>query len=234
MASKLVTFIALVCVFGAALLSWKPFLASSPTLQTGTSTTAPTPTVSGFKEAMTTYFFVGEPSDASNDFIPNNVSYWDEAWQEHYGGVDSPDCRSGYFPCGFTPKENPFYVALAYAEFNEQGNLKASAKMVPWYKPGVTSLLKNHWVEVRHKGKSCFGQWEDVGPNGEDDFAYVFGKASTPVNTFGERAGLDVSPAMWKCLGMDDNATTSWRFVDDTAVPSGPWKEVVTSSESTW
>jgi len=31
----------------------------------------------GFKSTMTTLFWVGEPSDADNDFIPNDVSYWD-------------------------------------------------------------------------------------------------------------------------------------------------------------
>jgi hypothetical protein len=189
---------------------------------------------SAFKATETTYFFVGEPSDASNDFIPNDVSYWDDAWQKHFGGADSDQCREGYNPCGFTPKENPFYVALPYAEFDASGALKESAKTIPWYQPGLSPLLKNHWVEVRYNSHTCYGQWEDVGPNGEDDFAYVFGSAKYPVNTFGERAGLDVSPAMFSCLGLTDNATTSWRFVDPTDVPSGPWKSVVTSSPISW
>jgi hypothetical protein len=31
-----------------------------------------------FKSTMTTLFRVGEPSDADNAFIPNDVSYWDK------------------------------------------------------------------------------------------------------------------------------------------------------------
>jgi hypothetical protein len=38
-----------------------------------------------FKSTMTTLFWVGEPSDADNAFIPNNASYWDKDWQRHYG-----------------------------------------------------------------------------------------------------------------------------------------------------
>ena len=185
---------------------------------------------SDFKSTMTTYFFVGEPADASNAHIPNDASFWDDAWLKHFGGVDDPLARCGFSPCRFTPLENPFYVALPYAEFDAEGTLKDSAKRVPWYRPGAAPLLKNQWVEIVHDGHVCYGQWEDVGPNGEDDFAYVFGSSAIPSNTFGERAGLDVSPALWKCLGMTDNDITSWRFVGASAVPSGPWKDTVTSS----
>lgn len=187
-----------------------------------------------FKSAMTTLFFAGEPADASNANIPNDVSYWDDAWQKNFGGADLPGNRCGYLPCAFHPLENPFYVALPYAEFDYLGRLKESAKRVPWYKDGVSPLLKNHWVKVVHDGHICFAQWEDVGPNGEDDFAYVFGSSIAPANTFDERAGLDVSPALWKCLGMTDNDITSWRFVDASEVPDGPWKETVTSSGINW
>ena len=31
-----------------------------------------------FKSAMTTLFWVGEPSNAENNFIPNHESYWDK------------------------------------------------------------------------------------------------------------------------------------------------------------
>jgi hypothetical protein len=70
-----------------------------------------------FKAAMTTLFWVGEPSDAENNFIPNHESYWDHDWQASYGGVDDPEHRNNYWPAGFRPKENPFYVALPYGEF---------------------------------------------------------------------------------------------------------------------
>ena len=189
-------------------------------------------TILPFKMTMTTVFWVGEPSDADNDYISNIASYWDEHWMSHYGGLDDPRCRTSYRPCTFIPKENPFYVALPYGEYDDRG-LKASAKKVPWFGRDALPLLKNRWVAVRYGGKTCYGQWEDVGPNNEDDFAYVFGPAF-PSNTFGERAGLDISPALWNCLGLLDNATTSWAFVEPTEVPDGPWKDIVTISGTSW
>lgn len=182
---------------------------------------------------MTTLFWVGEAADADNAYITNTESYWDEKWQEHFGGVDSPNCRSGYLPCAFTPKENPFYFALPYAEYDANGSVKDTSKKIPWFGKDDLPLLKNRWIRVSHAGVTCYGQWEDVGPNGEDDFAYVFGKAK-PINTFGERAGLDVSPALWKCLQMSDNDETTWEFVDADLVPAGPWKDTVTTSGISW
>jgi len=115
-------------------------------------------------------------------------------------------------PAGFTPKENPFYVALPYGEFEEDNSLKHAARSVPWYRPGVSPLLKNRWVEIRRGEQSCFAQWEDVGPCNEDDFDYVFGEAATPLNSFDAKAGLDVSPAVWHHLGMTDNGITLIKY----------------------
>lgn len=189
--------------------------------------------LSPWKKVMTTYFYVGEPADADNAFITNTASYWDEKWQQHFGGVDTPGCRNGYRPCAFTPKENPFYFALPYAEYDPAGNLKSSVTKIPWYKKDSLQLLKNRWIAVRHGETTCYGQWEDVGPNGEDDFAYVF-DSKEPVNTFGAHAGLDVSPALWKCLQMKDNDQTEWAFIDASDVPAGPWKDIVTTSGTSW
>jgi hypothetical protein len=58
----------------------------------------------------------------------------------------------------------------------------------------------------------------------------VFGSAKLPQNTFDAKAGLDVSPAVWQYLRMDDNAETAWRFVEAGDVPPGPWTEIVTTS----
>jgi hypothetical protein len=186
---------------------------------------------------MTTEFWVGEGATSDNDYIANSQSYWDEKWQEHYGGVDSPDSRCGYAPCAFVPKENPFYFALPYGEFDMQtGMLKPSALKIPWYKAqsdSTQSILKNRWIEIVHNGKTCYAQWEDVGPYLEDDYSYVFG-SSPPHNTYDVKAGLDLSPATWDCLGMSDNDITSWKFVDYSQVPDGPWKKTVTTSEITW
>ncbi len=217
--------------------------ATSTATSTPTAVSTSTPRIapqSPFKSTMTTYFYAGEPADAANAFIRNDQSYWDEQWEAHFGGIDTPESRCGYYPCGFTPKENPFYFALPYAEFDANGDLKASAKTIPWFASTPTAnvdkglLLKNHWIEIKHGTHTCFAQWEDVGPNNEDDFAYVFGSSPTPTNTFGEKAGLDISPATLACLGMTDNDITSWRFVDASSVPAGPWKAIVTSSGSTW
>jgi hypothetical protein len=183
-----------------------------------------------FKHTVTTLFWVGEEAGEENAFIPNDQSYWDQNWLDHYGGVDDPARRSGYRPVGFKPKENPFYFALPYGEFTSDGNLKNRAREIPWFSDGASPLLKNRWIEVVLKGRSCFAQWQDVGPCGEDDFGYVFGNTAKPLNSFDARAGLDVSPAVWHYLGMDDNRATSWRFVDADDVPSGPWTEIVTIS----
>lgn len=174
--------------------------------------------VSRYKHVVTTLFWVGEEADASNDFIANDRSYWDAQWEER------------------APKENPYYVALPYGEFTQEAGatvLKESAWRVPWFGKDEKPLLKNRWVEVVYEGRRCYGQWEDVGPSESDDFAYVFGDAA-PKNTFGARAGLDVSPALFECLGLRDNAVTGWRFVDEEEVPEGPWKRVITTSPLDW
>jgi hypothetical protein len=35
-------------------------------------------------------------------------------------------------------------------------------------------------------------------------------------------------------LGLQDIDTTSWQFVNETDVPDGPWKNVVTTSQTYW
>ena len=102
------------------------------------------------------------------------------------------------------PRENPFYFALPYGEFTPAGKLKRRARDIPWFTDGVSPLLKNHWIEIVLRGRSCFAQWQDVGPCGENDFGFVFGNSAKPRNTFDARAGLDVSPAVWHYLGMDE------------------------------
>ena len=80
---------------------------------------------------------------------------------------------------------------------------------------------ERHQDEVNRGDRTCYAQWEDVGPLEVDDFAFVFGNAKLPRNTFDAKAGLDVSPAVWRYLGMDNNAETAWRFVDAEHVPRG-------------
>jgi hypothetical protein len=184
--------------------------------------------MSAFKKTTTTVFWVGEGATAENGYIDNYGSYWDAAWMNHFGGVDSPEKRKGFLPAGFTPKQNPFYVALPFAEVDHEGNLKEAAKQIPGFGTAQEPLTKNRWVEIRYRGKSCYAQWQDVGPYEENDFDWVFGPAKKPKNQFGLKAGLDVSPAAAQYLGIADSARTEWRFVDAADVPEGPWKRIVT------
>lgn len=94
------------------------------------------------------------------------------------------------------------------------------------------------WVNLRNpaNGKTCRALVLDVGPWNTDDDAYVFQPATmfTPhrigVNRGGIRpqvetsptdktgrhdnnAGIDLGEAVWRALGMTDNADISWDFV---------------------
>lgn len=189
-----------------------------------------TPPESGWKRGVATVFWVGEGEDADNGYISNVPSAWDEQWMTHYGGVDAEDNRCGFQPCAFEPKENPFYVALPYNDLDDNGNRKANASRIPWNDPNAdSSVLKNRWIEVRVHGTSCFGQWEDVGPFEEDDVEYVFGSAKTPKNRFGEKAGIDLSPALAQCLGVDGSDDVEWRHMERGQVPAGDWTKIITT-----
>jgi hypothetical protein len=96
----------------------------------------------------------------------------------------------------------------------------------------------------------AFGQVEDVGPSQYrsnkqvSDPSYVFGPVGQdparpitvkPKNTFGERAGIDLSPRLARYLriGADSSGVVRWRFwgsPNAATVPRGPWKKVVTTS----
>jgi len=190
------------------------------------------------KDISTTYFWAGEEADADNKNISNLPSAWDDQWVKHFGGVDDPKKRNGFLPSSFTPKENPFYFALPYNDFDSNGNEKGNAyTLASWTngkKPSANvSVCKNQWIKITKSGKSVYAQWEDVGPFGEDDTAYVFGKAA-PSSKENDHAGLDVSPAVHDFLGLGDMNRTDWQFVDASQVPDGPWKNIVTTSQIFW
>lgn len=193
------------------------------------------------KNISVTFFWAGEEAGADNHDISNLPSAWDEEWVRHFGGVDDPRKRTAdYFPAKFMPKENPFYFALPYNDFDGNGKRKKEvASLVPWVKTvsaatkGETSILKNQWIRIMKGEKAAYAQWEDVGPFKEDDAAYVFG-AAQPASKTNKRAGLDVSPAVHDVLGLSDVDTVDWQFVDEKDVPSGPWKKVVTTSQVYW
>jgi hypothetical protein len=186
----------------------------------------------------TTTFWIGEESGPDNSYISNVQSAWDESWGTHFGGADDPNNRNGYFPAGFTPKENPFYFALPYNDLSSNGNRKGNVQsVIPWASekswPGNESMCKNRWIKIINGSKVAYAQWEDVGPLGEDDSAYVFGTAS-PASSNNDHAGLDVSPGVSDYLGLDGMNSCSWQFVDAKDVPDGPWKQIVTTSNISW
>lgn len=181
---------------------------------------------------ISTVFWVGEPADASNANISNAESAWDGNWQTHFGGFDDPDHRNGYNPAGFTPSENPFYFALPYNDLDENGNRKASASNCPNVGASV-SWCKNGWIKIAKGSKTAYAQWQDVGPLQEDDTNYVFG-TSAPKNTWGAKAGVDVSPAVRDYLGLGDVDRVTWSFIGASSVPAGPWKTIVTTSPGGW
>ncbi len=185
-----------------------------------------------------TVFWIGEEASGENGWIANDDSAWDELWLEHYGGVDDPVNRSGYFPAGFVPGENPFYVALPYNDLDENGNRKPdAAQHVYWLKGNnkttMASVLKDRWVKITKDGHSAYAQWEDVGPFGEDDWPYVFGN-SAPANKLNQSAGIDVSPATRDYLNLSDIDKIDWQFVDFEAVEPGPWLFRVNMAGQDW
>jgi hypothetical protein len=186
---------------------------------------------------VSTIFWIGEEAGEDNGFIPNDDSAWDDQWVEHYGGVDDPARRSGFFPADFTPMENPFYCALPFNDFKNGKRKRWACKLIPW--AGTKewaedeSLCKNRWVMIVKDGNAAYAQWEDVGPFLENDRLYVFG-SRRPGNKRKGGSGIDVSPAVAAYLGLSDLDTVDWRFVDAGEVPDGPWKLVVTESRIFW
>jgi hypothetical protein len=182
---------------------------------------------------ISTVFWVGEGATADNSYIPNKASAWDEKWLDNFGGVDDPKKRNGFMPASFTPKENPFYIALPYSDFTDNGDRKSSAGVCPQAASKSSySWCKNSWVAIRKNGNIAYGQWEDVGPYEEDDLAYVFG-AAQPKNTRGDKSGVDISPAIRDFLGLDDVDKVDWGLVPAQVVPDGPWKRIITTTPGT-
>lgn len=201
---------------------------------------------------MATTFWVGEFFEPG----PNGsqeISTYDDNWLANYGGCDGVVVRgsceterrtadNGYFPRNMTPKQNPFYLDLPFDDVNDRIAAAQRATVVPWasdppYRALLAdpnrSIMKNRWVEIEYRGRTCFGQIQDAGPGEYHDAAYVFGTAK-PINSRFGGAGMDVSPALTGCLGFDDldgiTGGVRWRFVERSAVPAGPWTRLVTTS----
>jgi hypothetical protein len=176
---------------------------------------------------VTTVFWIGERPTANNP-VPNDRSSWDPNWLSNYGGYDDPNSKSrkDFIPMSFLPRQNPFYVALPYNDV-EGGHTKPEAKdLIPWFKDAFVrdgqSVLKGHWLAIRHGNRVCYAQWEDCGPFCTDHWQYVFGDERPKAN-LNQNAGLDVSPAVRDYLGLGDMDVCDWKFVEFREVPPGPW-----------
>lgn len=202
------------------------------------------------RDVLATVFWVGEPPTAQNGCMANFASAFDHDWLGAYGGCDAASPRvtdaTGWSrPGGFVPRENPYYFALPYGT-NERAPWRDE---IPWVddRPLATSvrqMVKNRWIAVRAEpqgDRTCYAQWEDVGPFCADDAEYVFGhraprndgkRCDTEAKGNGIQSALDMSPALSLCLGHEasDMFRVEWWFVDDAQVPQGPWKRVVTTS----
>lgn len=209
---------------------------------TGDVTTPHSPRYTSHPNITATLFWIGEAADADNNHITNIESAWDDNWLQHYGGLDTPR-RTTLFPRDFTPKENPFYCALPYNDFDDNGNRRTDAiQRVPWASEKRwdenESIVKNRWVAITDQNRTLYAQWEDAGPFVYDDADYVFG-TRYPRNRRNRQAGIDLSPACWIYLGydtraMDNDIRVTWYFVDANEVPEGPWKKIVTTRQISW
>jgi len=175
------------------------------------------------KNIFTTIFWIGEKPTPKNP-VPNDKSSWDTKWMINYGGYDCPKNRDGFLPKNFSPKLNPFYIALPYNDIDKRGTKPEAPKIIPWFtqtfRKNGKSVVKGQWIAIHYKGRICYAQWEDTGPFKTNDWPYVFlGKRPQA------RAGLDISPAVRDYLGLKTNDYTDWKFVHASEVPRGPWSK---------
>lgn len=86
--------------------------------------------------------------------------------------------------------------------------------------PSTKALYRVGLIRNPKNGKSCTFIVLDVGPWNEHDDAYVLGgqrpQAESGTDLFGRptnKAGIDLSEAVWKALGMTDNDEVEWQFL---------------------
>jgi hypothetical protein len=174
---------------------------------------------------VATVFWVGEQATEGNP-VPNTESAWDPSWVTHFGGEDNPIDRVNFTPVSFTPRQNPFYVALPYNDVDDHHTKSEASKVIPWFNDTFVrdgqSVCKGRWVAIRHGKRSCYAQWEDVGPFQVDHWQYVFGNERPRPNR-NQDAGIDISPAIRDYLGMSGMDVCDWKFVNVYEVPNGPW-----------
>ncbi|EGC37606.1 hypothetical protein DICPUDRAFT_91590 [Dictyostelium purpureum] len=174
--------------------------------------------------------------DENNKFLFHdrvNRTAWDKNWNDKIGIVALDQCP--HIKSILLPKENTFYCALPYNDLDIYGR-KANAYSIPWSHyddPEQKSILKNRWIKVIHKDAFVFCQYEDVGPEFEDDYSYVFGAShSVPESGYG---GLAISPEVAEFLGIRRKFKPIKRKMTsyDTSPISIPYEEQsLTSSPS--
>ena len=93
--------------------------------------------------------------------------------------IRSPSGRRGYLPAAFTPRQNPFYVALPYNDVTRGTTKPESRQVIPWFRQAFEqegkSVCRDRWVAIRRGNKVCYAQWSDCGPFRTDHWQYVFG-----------------------------------------------------------
>lgn len=184
------------------------------------------------RNIWTTIFWCGEAATTNNP-VHNRSSSWDLNWATSFGGYDNPDpaARRNLLPIAFTPRQNPFYVALPYNDVTHGSTKPEARQVIPWFKNAFVregqSVCRDRWVAVRNpsNGRVCFAQWADCGPFRTDHWQYVFG-TDVPKPNLNRGAGLDVSPAVRDYLGLGSIAQTDWKFVEFHDVPKGPWAKL--------
>ncbi len=181
------------------------------------------------RNIMTTVFWVGELPTQNNP-VPNTKSAWDVNWTANYGGYDNPDpkTRRNFIPVAFTPRQNPFYIALPYNDVTRGKTKPEAPRVIPWFRRDFErqgkSVCKGRWIAIRHGSRVAYAQWEDVGPFRTDHWQYVFGN-ERPSPNINQGAGLDISPAVRDYLKMKGGkAYCDWKFVEAREVPPGPWR----------
>jgi hypothetical protein len=127
-----------------------------------------------------------------------------------FGGSQDPN-NSAYAPYG-PLNDTDFYVALPWTVPDPRpkvrvtrGNLSLTASISdkgPWTTMDEAYVMGGG--EVRPIAETCYDNHDPLpsGPNA----------GKVPSNP----AGIDLSPALFKALGMTDNDLVDWQFIDDT------------------
>jgi hypothetical protein len=169
-----------------------------------------------------TMFWLGEEAGPDNGWISNVSTAW-----------ESPVADS----------VNEWYIAVPYNDMeyvDGQTQNKAEVVQIPWYDESLAegydfySYIKNRWIMVQAGDKVAYGQIVDSGPHGEELFDYVIngGAFSNPASS--NNAGIDLSPVMTEHLGLDGRDPVDWKFVEESEVPEGPWKEHIETQQCVW